>query len=235
MAKHSGAKAHYSALAAAIDDAALFSVENQLHLAGLLGPTPHWRIVDGRAEFISRNGLIFPASIHPMGLLSRGMWTWAWADSHISEGKTTAIRQVHAFGEAHNLAVFTRPSFDLDDWRTTVTPVALITATQIIHRIWNWFAFPMPDGSLLYACLTVGHRPPLPTPTTSSIVQTVHHTQNALQVKKPLRALRSYANLRQLTRQENTHGKTVRLTASDGIVAVNWDKAGFTPQVVKKF
>lgn len=212
----------YSHLKAALDDSALASTEYQLHFAATLGKTPRWQLhSDGTAEFLTRTGHILTAHIHPIGVFHNKIWTWAWADTHITNRHTDAVLQVRDFGLQYNINILTRTSFNLGDWRTLITPNQLVTAPKIIHRIWRHFAFPMPDGSILYAALTTPNLD-LPAPTTQGIAQTLRTTPNLVPVTKKRRALISYANIRSIVRQERRTSHTMRLHTGTGSVDVSW-------------
>lgn len=217
----------YSPLKAALDDASLTATEHQLHLASVLGRTPRWRLLNnGTAEFITTSGLIITARIHPIGVLQNKVWTWAWADDRITEPRRHAVNQIREFGKHHNIQVLTRPSFDLGDWRTLITPTQLVTAPKIIHQIWRHFVFTMPDGAALFAGLSTPDIP-LPPATEQGVAQTLRTAPTLVPITKKRRALVSYANLRSITRQERRTASTMRLHTPSGSLDVDWSKENF--------
>lgn len=214
----------YSELTAALDDAVLAATEHQIHFASTIGTTPKWRLSteNATAEFITRNGLILTATVHPIGIFRQQHWTWAWSDERISEPRRDAVNQIHAFGHAHNIPVLSTPTLNLGDWRTRITPNLLCTATKIIHRLWHHFAFPMPDGSALYAGLNFGEHLTLPAPSRGAVTQTIRSAETLFTIRKQRRALTSYTNIRGITRQETADHQRMLLHLNDGDLLAIW-------------
>lgn len=228
MGHHSEGAMFYSKFRAAFDDAVLASVEHQLHLAAIIGAHPKWRLHpnEGTAEFITRDGRIITAVAHPIGVHQNSTWTWAWADSRISEDRTAAVQQVFAYGLEHSIGVFTRPVGDLSLSRGKVHATDMAIAAKIIHRLWHHYAFPMPGGARLFTALQFPNVQ-LPAPTAAAVAQTLRTAESLHTITKHRRSLISYANIRGLLRQESRTRPTMRMHAGDEAVDVNWGKAHF--------
>lgn len=228
MCRPSEGAIYYSKFRAAFDDAVLASVEHQLHLAATVGPRPKWRLhpAEGTAEFITRDGHIITAVAHPIGVHQNSTWTWSWADSRISEDRTTAARQVFAYGLEHSIGVFTRPVGDLTLSRGKVSATDMAIAAKIIHRLWHHYAFPMPGGAQLFTALQLPDIH-LPAPSAAAVAQTLRTAESLHTITKHRRSLVSYANIRGLTRQDSRTRPTMRLHAGDEAVDVSWGKAHF--------
>lgn len=228
MGRHSEGATYYSKFRAAFDDAVLASVEHQLHLASTIGAHPKWRLhpSDGTAEFITRDGRIITAVAHPIGVHQNSTWTWAWADERISEDRTTAARQVFAYGLEHSIGVFTRPVGDLALSRGKIQATDVAIAAKIIHRLWHHYVFPMPGGARLFTALQFSDAR-LPDPTAAAVAQTLRTAESLHTITKHRRSLVSYANIRALTRQESRTRPTMRLHTGAEAVDVGWGKARF--------
>lgn len=214
----------YSTLKRAVDDAAFMATEHQLHLASQLSTRPKWRLHthDGTAEFITKDGLIVTAEVHPIAIMDGTTWTWAWADDRAASINDAAALQVKRFGEVKENRMLTRHSYPLTSQYTRVTPEQLMSLAKNIHRIWRHFIFDLPGGARLYAAL---HLPQieLPAPTVATISQTVRQTVQLFTITKYRRAFLSYAHLRGITYQENQSHTQIRLSVNDETAHFSWD------------
>lgn len=93
-------------LATILDDAAIFSLEHQLHLNDLLGEHS-WQVdLDtGRFEFTGAR-TITCTGYHLVGTAatSAGSWLWGWANpSGVPEALTALSAALHDFGQHHRI------------------------------------------------------------------------------------------------------------------------------------
>lgn len=209
-------------LASAVDDAALYSCEHQLHMASKLGVGAHWDLLPdiGCAHFIGHRELVCPAQI--IGVVKGKTWEWGWASDNVTGPRSELARHVYAFGEVHNMPVFTTPKLTLDGEHDAER---ILVASKIMHRWWASFAFPI-DGMVFYAALSHAALS-LPAATPAAIRQTLRYAGNATPLHNGRRAVRSYAKLRGLSRQDRQDRTATRLFTPDGqTVTVTFDAAG---------
>lgn len=216
--------ATYTMLKRAVDDAAFMATEHQLHLASQLSTRPKWRLhtYNGTAEFITVDGTIVTAEIHPIAIMDGATWTWAWADDRTASINYTASLQVKQFGEDNENRMLTRDSYPLTRQYTRVTPEQLMALSKNIHRIWRHFIFDLPDNSRLYAAIYLPQRD-LPAATAATINQTVRKAHQLFPLTRHRRALLSYAQLRGIAYQENHAHDRLRLIPADTPVQFAWD------------
>lgn len=197
-------------LADAVDDAAYYSYEHQLHLATTVGIGATWRLVPelGCAHFTGHREIVCPAQI--VGVVKGSIWEWGWASGNVSPPRAALANVVREFGQANDMPAFTQPRLEI----AGSDAPRLATGSKIIHRRWTAFAFPV-DGMIMHAAL---EHPALtlPAPTVKAICQTLSGGQEELPVTNGRRAVRSYAQLRGLARQDRRDRSATRLVLPSG-------------------
>lgn len=197
-------------LADAVDDAAFYAYEHQLHLASSLGIGASWRLVpeQGCAHFVGHRELVCPVQI--IGVTKGTSWEWGWASPNVTAPRSVAANTVREFGTSHDMPVFTEPRLQLESG----DPERLVTGAKIIHRRWTTFAFPV-DGMVMHGALH--HRDlSLPEPSATTVVQALSQGRDALALSNTRRAVRSYARLRGLARQDRRDRSATRLVLPNG-------------------
>ncbi|AVM66176.1 hypothetical protein M3C36_11390 [Dietzia cinnamea] len=190
----------------AVDRGLLFAHEHQLHFVSLVGATPRWRLIPtlGTSQFEGRRSLDCDTQI--IGVVKAGTWEWAWASPNVTRGRQIQAEAAYRFGQARNMPVFTTPRLELEagDARR------LVIGASSIHRWWTSFAFGV-DGMVMHGAL----RHPaleLPDPTPATVRQTLDPSHWTTAPHNARRAIRSYATLRKLTRQERRDRTAMRLS-----------------------
>lgn len=190
----------------AVDRGLLFAHEHQLHFVSLVGATPRWRLDPtlGTSHFNGRRSLDCDTQI--IGVDKAGTWEWAWASPNVTRRRQVQAEGVYQFGQVRDMPVFATPRLALEagDARR------LLIGASSVHRWWTSFAFGI-DGMVLYGAL----RHPaleLGTPTPATVRQTLDSSRWPTSPQDARRAVRSYAALRQLTRQERRDRTAMRLS-----------------------
>lgn len=197
-------------LADAVDDAAFYSYEHQLNLATTVGIGATWRLIPelGHAHFAGHREIVCPAQV--VGVVKGNMWEWGWASGNVSAPRSLLANVVREFGQANEMPVFTQPRLEI----VGSDAPRLVTGSKIIHRRWTTFAFPV-GGMIMHA--TLEHPSlALPAPTVKTICQTLTGGQEELLVTNGRRAVRSYAQLRGLGRQDRRDRSATRLVLPTG-------------------
>lgn len=190
----------------AVDRGLLYAHEHQLHFVSLLGATPRWGLNPtlGTSHFRGRRSLDCDTQI--IGVNKAGTWEWGWASPNVTSRRRVQSEAVYRFGRARDMPVFTTPRLALSDGDAR----RLTVGASSIHRWWTSFAFGI-DGMVLYAAV----RNPaleLPDPTPVTVRQTLDAGLWTTRPTDTRRAVRSYATLRQLTRQERRDRTAMRLS-----------------------
>lgn len=190
----------------AVDRGLLFAHEHQLHFVSLVGATPRWRLDPalGTSHFEGRR--ILDCDTQIIGVDKAGTWEWAWASPNVTRGRQVQSESAYRFGQARNMPVFTTPRLALE----TGDARRLLIGASSIHRWWTSFAFGI-DGMVMYGAV----RHPaleLPAPTPATVRQTLDPAHWPATPDDTRRAVRSYATLRQLTRQERRDRTAMRLS-----------------------
>ncbi|MFI8697036.1 DUF6882 domain-containing protein [Dietzia maris] len=197
-------------LADAVDDAAYYSYEHQLHLATTVGIGATWRLVPelGCAHFTGHREMVCPAQI--IGVVKGNIWEWGWASANVSPPRAALASVVREFGRTNDMPALTQPRLEIAGSDAT----RLVTASKIIHRRWTTFAFPV-DGMVMHA--VVEHPSlTLPAPTVKTLCQTLTGGQQEVPVTNGRRAVRSYAQLRAVARQDRRDRSATRLVLPTG-------------------
>lgn len=205
----------------AVDRGVLYAHEHQLHFVSMVGSTAWWRLYPelGTARFSGRRQLDCDAQI--IGVDKAGTWEWGWASPNVTAPRRMRSEVVRRFGQARDMPVFTTPRLALapGDARR------LVIGAASVHRVWTSFAFGI-DGMVMYAALAHPMLE-LPAPTPSTVRQTLDPARWAVAPTSVRRAIRDYASLRKLTRQERLDGSAVRLSYRDEwTVTVHLDTEG---------
>lgn len=197
-------------LADAVDRGCLYAHEHQLHFVSLIGSTPRWRLHPemGTSHFEGRRALDCDTQI--IGVDKDGTWEWGWASPNVTLPRRIQADLARQFGQARDMPVFTTARLALQPGDAR----RLVVGAASIHRWWTSFAFGV-DGMVMHAAL----RHPaleLPTPTPTTVRQTLDPSTWTVQPTDARRAVRAYAALRHLTRQERRDRTAMRLTWREG-------------------
>lgn len=212
----------------AVDDAAIFAHEHQLRMATQIGIGASFELMPelGCAHFIGLRELICPAQV--IGVVTGKEWRWGWASKNVTAPRSLMAKQVHQFGVARDMPIFTTDRIGL---RTPRDAERLVAASKVIHRWWTSFAFPI-DGMIFYAAFA--HEAfDLPTPTPAGVAHALRSVEHATPLTNGRRAVRSYAEKRGLGRQERRDRTATRLLLPAGrTVTVQFTEKGKIKNVV---
>ncbi|MTD15713.1 hypothetical protein GIS00_17405 [Nakamurella sp. YIM 132087] len=176
-----------------LDDAALLSLEHQLHLKDLGGPPED-------------------AAVHLLGDADpeRGTFRWVWADPEGHPPAATGLAEwLRGFGEQHGVPVFTRaeipfaelPGSPADAHRVAATMCEL--AKPVSGR---WTAVLTGDGTVRTAALLDHRSLELGEPVPARALRVLAEGLNELPITLHRRALATYGRLRGLQVHDNPDG-----------------------------
>ncbi|GLZ14101.1 hypothetical protein Acsp04_43360 [Actinomadura sp. NBRC 104425] len=196
-------------LANVLDDAALLSLEHQLHFAEVVGEH-NWSVDlrEQRFEFTGSRNLTC-TRVHLLGSAAPGpqSWLWAWANpTGYPESLTAASAKVRDFGRQYGIpelasaevpfsALPGRPA----DFRLEPARVAamLLDAAKVVSGVWTYYHADVGRGTR--AAFLIEHPEfQLPPPEFPRVIRILQQAVTEAPLTDHRRAIHSYARLRGL-------------------------------------
>ncbi|GAB2696591.1 DUF6882 domain-containing protein [Nocardia thraciensis] len=189
-----------------LDDAALLSLEHQLHLTDLLGEHS-WRcdLADGRLEFLGADRTFVCTDFHLLGTAAEGSWLWSWANPRGFPAPVTAVAEaVRYFGVQHGIDELA--TAELPFTTLTIVPPepplvvgVMMEAAKIISGHWSGYNAVLGDNGGRAAFLVEHPDFGLPPPEPTRIEAVLTRAMTGPTLSDRRRAVRSYLRRRGLT------------------------------------
>ncbi|WP_210408051.1 DUF6882 domain-containing protein [Allokutzneria sp. NRRL B-24872] len=193
------------------DEAALLSLEHQLHLADVVG-IPPWTVdfTVPRFAFTGDKPLTVSA-LHLLGSAAPGprSWLWSWAsrpDDYRPE-VTSLAERLREYGEEHGISELTEAEIPFDALPGAPTEPSVV-ASQMMEAakavLGRWTGYQAMVGRGTRFGMLIEHPSfALPEPDFSRVSRVLHMSLAELRLYDQRRAFRSYAINRGLRVQEN--------------------------------
>ncbi|GIH13725.1 DUF6882 domain-containing protein [Rugosimonospora africana] len=214
-------------LDAMVDRAAFFSHEHQLHLIDLAERFGEHRFeVDlnaGTLDFVADRPLLRTAA----GLLGSasegvGTWLWGWANPAGFSAQVTAFgERIAQFGRAYGVRELVDAELPLDAYLAA----RLVDAAKLVTGRWTSYSGQAGPGLRTYLLIDAPELH-LPVPGVNRSVRVIGEALSYGLIHDHRLALLSYAQLRGLTANNGSDGKSVRVWFPDGQVTVEFDGLG---------
>ncbi|MFC4853391.1 DUF6882 domain-containing protein [Actinophytocola glycyrrhizae] len=192
------------------DDAALLSLEHQLHLMDTVG-TPPWEVDLAVPRFgFGGDRPLTASAVHLLGSAAPGprSWLWSWANPTGYHPEVTWLaEQLRDFGVEHGIAELARPEVPFDDLPGSPTEpghvVSLMTeAAKAVTRRWTGYQGPVGGGTRVG--MLIEHPSfVLPAPEGPRVSRVLQQGIAELRFHDQRRGFRSYARNRGLRLREN--------------------------------
>lgn len=218
-------------LANLLDDAAIFSLEHQLHLEEVLGDH-HYEIDLQQPRFaFTGDRPITCTGLHLLGSAAPGprSWLWGWANpSGYPEPVTAASAAVRDFGRRFGIAELASAEVPFDALPGSPTEPAMITgilteAAKSVTGLWTSYNIPVGGGTR--AGFLLEHPSfQLPPPEPARVMRVIQQAIAELPLTDHRRALYAYASRRRLGADFGPAGLT--LTGPGFEAAVRFDEHG---------
>ncbi len=213
-----------------LDDAALLSLEHQLHLADLVGDRP-WRVNldEQRFEFVGEPPFVC-SRVHLLGSAAPGprSWLWSWANPYgYSKPVIELAEAVREFGHRHGIGELAAPEVPFDALpfaSTEPNAVAgvLLEAAKAVSGVWT--AYTGDAGGGTRVAFLIEHPDfRLPPPEAVRVMRVLQQGTAELNLTDHRRAVHSYAVRRGLKSSFNAHQAEVSGPGFD--VAIQFDDA----------
>lgn len=214
-----------------LDDAALLSLEHQIHLSEVLGEHS-WEadLAEPRFAFTGDHPLRCTA-VHLLGSAAPGprSWLWGWANPAGYKQEILAVgSQVRAFGEQHGIPELASAEVPFASLPGAPEDPALVAAmmTEATKAITGRFtSYTGPVGGGTRAAFIVEHPQfQLPAPTGPRVMRVLQQSLAELPLWDHRRALHAYGTRRGLTTE--FIGPQLHLTAPGISAKVHFDEQG---------
>ncbi|MGW5312130.1 DUF6882 domain-containing protein [Nocardia thailandica] len=203
-----------------LDDAALLSLEHQLHLSEVAGERP-WSVdLQGAGRFsFTGDQPIVAERLHLLGSAAPGprSWLWAWANpSGYSEEVTGLARAVREFGVQHGIAELSEPEVPFDALPGAPEDPAQVVsifmdAAKAVSGLWTSYNGPVGGGTR--AAFVIEHPSfRLPAPDGPKVATLLQQGIQGLALSDHRRALHSYATKRGLGAQWDAEWTRLTIT-----------------------
>lgn len=214
-----------------LDDAAILSLEHQIHLGEVLGEHD-WNVDlrEPRFEFTGARALTCER-FHLLGSAGPGprSWLWGWANPSGFPGPLTELgAAVRDFGHQHGIAELASPEIPFDalpgapDNPNLVAGMLTEAAKALTGR---WSSYTGDAGGGTRVAFLVEHRVfqlPLPEPT--RLMGVLQKALAELSLTDPRRAVYAYASRRGLTTEFSPDGRLLTVGASGFEARVSFDE-----------
>lgn len=214
-----------------LDDAALFSLEHQLHLEEFLGEH-HWNVdlQEPRFEFTGERPLVCER-FHLLGSAAPGpqSWMWGWANPSGFPAELTGLgAAVRDFGRDNDIPALAEAEvpFGTLPGSPEEAHLALYPLTEAAKLLTGrWFAYNGEAGGGTRVSFIIEHPDlRLPRPTPMRVMRILQEGVAGLRLSDPKRAVYTYARLRGLSpRFTDADRRTLSLTGTDLGVEVGFD------------
>ncbi|WP_280265934.1 DUF6882 domain-containing protein [Nocardia wallacei] len=216
-----------------LDDAALLSLEHQLHLTDLLGEHS-WRcdLAAGRLEFLGADKTFVCTEFHLLGTAAAGSWLWSWANPRGFPAPVTAVAEsVRYFGIQHRIGELAEA--ELPFTALTVVPPepplvvgVMMEAAKIISGHWCGYNAVLGDEGGRAAFLIDHPDFVLPQPDSSRIAAVLTRAMSGPTLSDHRRAVRSYLRRRGLTADFDAARRRLTFSGSGIAGTVDFDEDG---------
>ncbi|MFJ1455881.1 DUF6882 domain-containing protein [Nocardia wallacei] len=218
-----------------LDDAALLSLEHQMHLTDLLGEHA-WRcdVSGGRLEFVGADATFVCSEFHLLGTAvpEAGSWLWSWANPRGFPAPVTEVAEaVRYFGVQHRIAELATAElpfatmFGVSPAPSQVVGV-LMEAAKIITGRWSGYSAVVGDDGARAAFLVEHPEFRLPRPEPARLAAILTKAATSLAVSDCRRAVRSYLRRRGLVADLDATRRHLTFTGPDIFGTVDFDAYG---------
>ncbi|TMR96218.1 DUF6882 domain-containing protein [Nonomuraea basaltis] len=216
-----------------LDDAALLSLEHQLHLEEVLADHS-WNadLQEQRFEFTGSR-TITCTRFHLLGSAAPGprSWLWAWANpSGFPDSLVAASATLRDFGQRHGIAELGSPEvpFDALPGSPAEPHLAAGLLTEAAKAVTgHWTSYNGDAGGGTRVAFLVEHPEfRLPPPEPTRVMRVIQQAIAGLSLRDHRRALHSYAVKRQLGAEFGPDHATLSLTGPGLEAAVDFDASG---------
>ncbi|MBF6170526.1 DUF6882 domain-containing protein [Nocardia blacklockiae] len=218
-----------------LDDAALLSLEHQMHLTDLLGEHS-WRcdLAGGRFEFVAAEATFACTEVHLLGTAApeAESWLWSWANPlGFPEPVTAVAKAVRYFGVQHRineLASAELPFATVSGTRPEPAQVVgvLMEAAKIITGHWMGYTAVVGEAGARAAFLVEHPEFRLPQPEPARIAEILTRGATGVGLSDHRRAVRSYLRRRGLTATLDATRRHLTFTGPDIFGTVEFDADG---------
>ena len=213
-----------------LDDAALLSLEHQVHLEELLGEHS-WSVdlADPRFEFTGANA-VRCTSFHLLGTAAPGpqSWLWSWANPAGYASELTALaRSLQDFGTEFHIGELTDAEVPFAELpgppdQAARAAATLTEAAKVVTG--HWTSFNGDAGGGTRAAFLIDHPSfRLPPPSPERVMRVIQQGIAELAISDHRRAVYAYATRRPLVAQASADWSSVRLTAPGLDISVTFD------------
>lgn len=216
-----------------LDDAALLSLEHQIHLSEVLGEHSwHVDLKQGRLEFTGEHPVVC-GRVHLIGSAAPGprSWLWSWANpAGFPEQVTGLAAYVRDFGSGHGIPELASPEVPFDalpGQPAEPNQVAgiLLEATKVVSGTWTGYTGDAGGGTRI-AMLAEHQDFLLPAPEPARVMRVIQQSLAELVLTDHRRAIHSYATRRQLGATFNQDYSQLRLTGPRIDFTVHFGEGG---------
>ncbi|MGQ7298002.1 DUF6882 domain-containing protein [Quadrisphaera sp. KR29] len=229
-----------------LDDAALLSLEHQLHLGDLLGEHS-WDVDLAQGRFAFRaagegagpllagapGGEVVAARTHLLGTAAPGprSWLWSWANpSGFGEDVTDLARWVRGFGDRHGVPELTRsevPFAELAGSPPEPSAAVGVVVDAAKAASQRWTSYTGDAGGGTRAAFLLEHPAfALPEPSGPRVLRVLIERLSGAAVGDHRRAVAAYAGGRGLQQRWEAGHAAVRLTGPGFELRVRFDERG---------
>jgi len=217
------------------DDAALLSLEHQLHLDEVLGER-HWAQADlnaPRLEFVCARRTVTCHAVHLLGSAAPGpqSWLWGWASpTAFPPSLTTVAESVREFGLRHAIAELTSAELPFASLPGPATPshrgLSLLSeAAKAISGHWTSYNYDAGGGTRV-AFLIDHPEFRLPVPYAPRVLRVILQGVSELTLADPRRAVHSYVTRRGLTSMFGRDRSRLVVSVTDMEMRIDFDDLG---------
>ena len=208
------------------DDAALLSLEHQIHLMDTVG-IPPWEVDFAVPRFgFGGDKPLTASAVHLLGSAAPGprSWLWSWANPSDYRPEVTRLaEQLRDFGKEHGIPELTEPEVPFDDLPGSPTEPAqvaslMMEAAKAVTKRWTGYQGPVGGGTRIG--MLIEHPSfVLPAPEGPRVSRVLQQGVAELRFHDQRRGFRSHAQNRGLRLQENDtqlhiEGPTFTVTAN---------------------
>ncbi|GAA4632616.1 hypothetical protein GCM10023196_066730 [Actinoallomurus vinaceus] len=216
-----------------LDDAAIFSLEHQLHLGDVLGE--HSWHADLQAHLFEFTGSrpLTCTGLHLLGSAAPGprSWLWGWANpSGFPEPVTALSATLRDFGQQHGIAELASAEVPFDALPGSPTEPAqavgiLTDAAKAVSA--NWTSYNGPVGGGTRAAFLIEHPDfQLPPPEPARVMHVIQQALSGLWITDHRRALHAYAVRRRLGAAFSPDGTKLTITGPGLEAVIDFDQYG---------
>ncbi len=228
------------------DDAALLSLEHQLHLADTIGEHS-WEVDLAVPRFaFTGDHPVTATALHLLGSAAPGprSWLWSWANpTGYGQEVIWLAEQLREFGKQHGIPELSEPEVPFDDLPGSPTEPAHVAslmteAAKAVSKRWTGYQGPVGGGTRVG--MLIEHPDfVLPAPEGPRVSRVLQQGLMELRFSDQRRGFRSYAVNRGLRLRENdaqlliecpTFSATVTFTENDLVSGMSFNMRGAQQQ-----